>query len=239
MGSGQMLGPTRLQGQVIFDGEALFPPIELALEPGSWTVLLGPSGVGKSTLLRLFAGLEIKGCLKGRVENRLPATLMAQDTALMPWLDVRGNILLGSRLRGGSPDLARLEMVLERTGLRDHAAKRPAKLSGGQRQRVALARTLMEGRPLVLLDEPLSALDAKLRTMMQDLAADLLAGATVLLVTHDPAEAARLADHLYLLDGRGLARLDAPDTPVPRPPTAPEVLACQSALLSALLRGDR
>ena len=185
-------GTVSLSGQVRLDGRALFAPVRLVLPAGKWTALLGDSGVGKSTLLRLLAGLPIGGQFTGRIDNPQPAALMAQDPGLLPWLDVRQNAALGSRLRGTRADAARLDDILARTGLRDHAAKRPAQLSGGQRQRVALARTLMEDRPLVLLDEPFSALDMRLRRTMQDLAAELLRGRTVLMVTHDPAEAAFL-----------------------------------------------
>ena len=228
-----------LSGQVRIGGRALFPQVRLTLAAGTWTALLGDSGVGKSTLLRLLAGLPIGGAFTGRIDNPLPAALMAQDPGLLPWLDVRQNAALGSRLRGTRADAARLDDILARTGLRDHAAKRPAQLSGGQRQRVALARTLMEDRPLVLLDEPFSALDMRLRRTMQDLAAELLRGRTVLMVTHDPAEAARLSDRIAVLTPGGLTLAEAPRAPAPRPPDDPQVLACQGALMARLMAQDR
>lgn len=231
------MNPVILSGQVRVSGQALFPPIRLELRPGEWTSLLGPSGVGKSTLLRLIANLPIGGSLIGRVENRQPVALMAQDPGLLPWLTVRQNAALGARLRGQAADARRLDSILDRTGLADHAAKYPAALSGGQRQRVALARTLMEDRPLVLLDEPFSALDARMRLAMQDLAAGLLKGRTVLMVTHDPAEAARLSDRICLLTEAGLTTEPAPASPVPRPPSDPGVLACQGTLLARLVEG--
>ena len=231
-------GTVSLSGQVRLDGRALFAPVRLVLPAGKWTALLGDSGVGKSTLLRLLAGLPIGGQFTGRIDNPQPAALMAQDPGLLPWLDVRQNAALGSRLRGTRADAARLEDILARTGLRDHAAKRPAQLSGGQRQRVALARTLMEDRPLVLLDEPFSALDMRLRRTMQDLAAELLRGRTVLMVTHDPAEAARLSDRIAVLTPTGLTLAEAPDSPAPRLPDAPQVLACQGALMARLMAQD-
>jgi putative hydroxymethylpyrimidine transport system ATP-binding protein len=232
-----MTQPITLTGSVRIGGAALFLPIRLALDPGKWTSLLGPSGVGKSTVLRLFAGLPVGGVFEGRIEHPQPVALMAQDPGLLPWLTVRQNAALGARLRGEVADGARLDAILERTGLMDNAQKRPAALSGGQRQRVALARTLMEDRALVLLDEPFSALDARMRLAMQDLTAGLLRGRTVLMVTHDPAEAARLSDRIYLLSETGLSQADAPTTPAPRAPTGADVLACQAALLSRLIAG--
>ncbi|MEO0990105.1 MAG: ABC transporter ATP-binding protein, partial [Pseudomonadota bacterium] len=106
-----------------------------------------------------------------------------------------------------------------------------------QRQRVALARTLMEDKPVILLDEPFSALDAQTRAAMQDLAVELLDGKTVLIVTHDPAEAARLGHAIIVMTPDGLTPFDHPAAKVPRPIDDPETLACQAALLR-LLRGD-
>src|SRR5690606_26231795 len=106
--------------------------------------------------------------------------------------------------------------VLAATGLAPHAAKRPGALSGGQRQRVALARVLMEDRPLVLLDEPFSALDIGLRLRMQDLAARVLRGRRVMMISHDPAEAARLADRIVLMTKDGLEEIAAPEGAAPR-----------------------
>lgn len=224
-----------LSGQVRIAERPLFPNIRLDLAQGEWTTLLGASGVGKSTLLRLIAGLPIGGTFDGHVSPRPPVALMAQDPGLLPWLDVRGNATLGARLRGERANPARLAAILSATGLAGHAASRPAMLSGGQKQRAALARTLMEDRPLVLLDEPFSALDARTRLSMQDLSARLLCGRTVLMVTHDPAEAARLSDRIVLLTQDGLSVHPAPPGPAPRPSFDPGVLSCQRALLSRLI----
>lgn len=230
-----------LSGRADLAGQRLFGPLEIAIMPGTWTCLLGPSGIGKSTILRLIAGLEIAAEFNGSVtasdrsglEGRI--AYMAQSDLLFPWLDVTGNVLTGGRLRGEQPDRVRAADVIAEVGLADHAHKRPRHLSGGMRQRVALARTLMEDRPVVLLDEPFSALDARTRAEMQELAARLLTGRTVLLVTHDPAEAARLGARIYAMTGDRIETIAPPAAQPIRPLDDPEVFACQNRLM-ALLR---
>ncbi len=216
---------------------------DLALEVpgGRVTCLLGPSGSGKTTLLRLVAGLlPLPPGARVAADDDTPipprVAWMAQQDLLLPWLDVTGNATLGARLRGQAPDLARAAQVLDQVGLAAHARKMPRTLSGGQRQRAALARTLMEDRPVVLLDEPFSAVDLPTRLRLQDLAAKLLAGRTVLLVTHDPLEALRLADRIVVLTGNP-ARAAAPIVPAgkaPRDPADARLLAEQARLLAVL-----
>ena len=230
-----------LSGRVRIGPETIVGPITLEVRGGCWTCLLGPSGVGKSTVLALLAGLGDHLSFEGelRAGDDAPligrVALMAQSDLLLPWLDVLGNVTLGARLRGERADISRVRQVLDRVGLANHAEVRPAALSGGQRQRVALARTLMEDRPVVLLDEPFSALDAGTRARMQDLAAELLAGRTVLHVTHDPAEAARLGHDVLLLTRSDLVRVEPPATQPPRAHDAPDTLAFQGRLLRQLL----
>ncbi len=231
----------RLSGGARIGGVPIFGPVDLEAPAGQWTCLLGPSGVGKSTVLRLLAGLgddiDFEGeatagdgvSLDGRV------ALMAQSDLLVPWLDATANVTLGARLRGEAPDWDRAREVLRRVGLGAQARRLPEALSGGQRQRVALARTLLEDRPVVLLDEPFAALDARSRSQMQDLAAELLAGRTVLHVTHDAAEAARLGQHVLLMSRDGIARVAHPGTPTPRGYDASETLAFQGRLLRRLM----
>jgi len=229
-----------LDGTCAMAGRPLFGPLTLTIPAGEWTCLLGPSGVGKSTMLRLIAGLEIGGAFAGTVTfdghpaDPAPVAYMAQSDLLFPWLDVTGNVTIGARLRGETPDHARAARLIDQVGLTPQSAQKPATLSGGQRQRAALARTLMEDRPVILLDEPFSALDARTRAEMQSLAATLLGGRTVLLVTHDPAEAARLGHTIRILDERGLHALAAPGTPPVREIDAPETLAAQARLFRKL-----
>ncbi len=206
-------------------------------------MLLGPSGVGKSSLARLIAGLPCPAHLAGGIAASDGAplagrvTLMAQTDQLLPWADALANVTLGARLRGDRPDRDRALALLGRVGLEGHANRRPATLSGGQRQRLALARTLIEDRPVVVLDEPFSALDAATRADMQDLAAEVLTGRTVILITHDPLEAARLATRAWLLAPSGAAPLDLPATAAPRPLSDPATLAAQADLYRRLMPG--
>ena len=223
-------------GSAAIDGTPIFSQLDLTLTPHSWTCLLGASGVGKSTVLRLFAGLAEGVTFDGVLSEAGRVAMMAQQDFLMPWLSVLDNVMLGARVRGERPDKDRARDRLAQVGLTDHADKLPAALSGGQRQRVAMARTLMEDRAIVLLDEPFSALDALTRAQMQELTADLLTGRTVLLVTHDPNEAARLGQKILILTPSGLVEVAAPLTPIPRDIHAPDVLAAQTDLFEQLRR---
>ena len=229
-----------------YGDKPLFDGLDLTLAGGRWTCLLGPSGVGKSTLLRLILGLEGAAGEGGAVEcsDGLPlagrAAFMAQRDLLFPWLSVIDNVTLGSRLRGGrrgGRDVeSRARELLSWVGLAENAGDLPATLSGGMRQRTALARTLMEERPVVLMDEPFSALDAITRLRLQNLAAELLEGRTVLLVTHDPLEALRLGNRIHILSGSP-GRLDDALLPVGAPPrdvAEPGLLEMQGDLLKRL-----
>ncbi|MFY0679360.1 MAG: ABC transporter ATP-binding protein [Thalassovita sp.] len=228
-----------LSGRHRIDGADLFQA-QISLFAGGWTCLLGPSGVGKSTVLRLILGLETGGAFEGEITASDGAPLkdcisyMAQSDLLLPWLTVLENTLIGARLRGETPDHARAVRLLDRVGLSAHQNKKPAALSGGMRQRAALARTLMEDRPAVFLDEPFSALDAGTRADMQELAADLLQERTVLLVTHDPAEAARLGDQIIVMSARSAETWPTPETAPIRDINDPQTLRCQADLLTHL-----
>ena len=184
--------------RLAFGDTVLFEHIEFDLPASEWTCLLGPSGVGKTTLLRLFAGLvpdvenvEVK-CSDGR-ELKSRAAYMAQQDLLMPWLDALGNVTLGARLRHERPDHARARDLLHQVGLTDYQHALPATLSGGMRQRVALARTLMEDRPIILMDEPCSALDPIATARVEQLIHELSSEYSIVIVTHSLQQAARVS----------------------------------------------
>lgn len=231
----------RLTGSVRSGRTMLLRSIDLTVPGGAWTCLLGPSGVGKSTVLHCFSGLdpdlrlqgearaEDGGSLAGRV------ALMAQADMLAPWLSLLDNVMLGARLRQERAEPERARRLLHAVGLEAEVERKPQALSGGQRQRAALARTLYEDRPVILLDEPFSALDVGNRARMQSLAAGALKGRTVLHVTHDPAEAARLGEHLLLLTADGLCTLSPPEGAIPRPPDCPRTLATTGELTRRLM----
>jgi putative hydroxymethylpyrimidine transport system ATP-binding protein len=238
------VGVSIRQARLTFDGAAVFDGLDFSLPAGRWTCLLGPSGVGKTTLLRLIAGLAVpESPTEVAAEDGHPlagrVAYMAQQDLLLPWLGALDNVLVGSRLRGeriGPALTGRARELLDKVGLGDRLRARPAELSGGMRQRVALARTLMEDRPVVLMDEPFSALDAITRLRLQELAARLLAGRTVLLVTHDPLEALRLGHGIHVMSGQPalIGPAIAPAGPPPRPPDDPALLAGQADLLRLL-----
>ncbi|MEL0609866.1 ABC transporter ATP-binding protein [Vibrio echinoideorum] len=222
--------------------------LSLSLNAGKWTVLLGRSGCGKTTVLRYLAGLlddkvEWQGTLA--TSDELPLTdriaYMAQQDLLLPWLSVIDNVCLSHCFQNSASDKAlQSNQVLEllaAVGLADHASTMPDQLSGGMRQRVALARTLMQDKPVVLMDEPFSALDAVTRHKLQSLACGLLRDKTVVLITHDPQEAVRLADNLYVLQGTpaNAQSLSVPNTATPRVLDG-ECAELQQAILDQLER---
>tara|TARA_R110002110_G_scaffold10383_2_gene50985 strand:- start:4633 stop:5382 length:750 start_codon:yes stop_codon:yes gene_type:complete len=204
-------GLTIHDSELRFGGAVVFTGLNLVVQGGGWTAVLGASGVGKTSLLRLVAGLTDKATISGQVdaddgqplENRI--AYMAQQDLLLPWLTALDNVALPARLQQGrvsADDQNRAHRYLDLVGLADESTKLPAALSGGMRQRVALARTLFLERDIILMDEPFSALDAITRFRLQAEASRLLQGKTVMLVTHDPMEALRLADTIYVLDGK-------------------------------------
>ena len=194
-------------------------PLDLHIPAGQFVAVVGRSGGGKSTLLRLLAGLETPTAgdvLAGTTplaEIQDDTRMMFQDARLLPWKSVIDNVGLG--LKGQWRDAAR--QALAAVGLENRAGEWPAALSGGQKQRVALARALIHRPGLLLLDEPLGALDALTRLEMQDLIVSLWQehGFTVLLVTHDVSEAVAMADRVLLIE-EGKIGLDL-TVDIPRP----------------------
>lgn len=227
-----------------FAGKPLFEELSLDVAAGRCTALLGASGVGKTSLLRIAAGLMHPQAGSVVASDHLPlagrVAWMGQQDFLYPWLRVLENVTLGSRLRGEVPDKSRAIALLDAVGLLGRERALPRELSGGMRQRVALARTLYEDRPVILMDEPFSALDAITRAKMQELAVKLLSGRTILLITHDPMEACRLGHSLYVLAGQpariGQA-IHVPGEP-PRALDDESLLHTQGELMRSLVEGD-
>ena len=230
---------------LVFDDTVLFENLSMSLTGGRITCLLGPSGVGKTSLLRLIAGLTpADNATRVACDDGLPVAgriaYMAQSDLLLPWLSVLGNVTLGARLRRQPAATERARALLDELGLGGTADAAPAILSGGMRQRVALARTLMEERPIVLMDEPFSRLDAITRARLQELAVGALGGRTVLLVTHDPLEAIRIADHIVVMAGRP-ATLGSPLSPpgaTPRDPSQAALAELYGTLFRRLTAAD-
>lgn len=229
-----------------FGDRLLFHDLSLHLTEGRTTCVLGPSGCGKSTLLKLIAGssqLPYSGSICFRPQGtKQEVAWISQNDLLLPWLSLLDNVLLGARLRREvtTEKRERARSLLSAAGLGDYEKALPGTLSGGMRQRGALLRTLMEERQVVLMDEPFSALDALTRMRLQDLAVRMLGGKTVVLVTHDPLEALRLADRIIVLAGSPIqvaAELQLEGRP-PRHPGSPEFAGQHADLLAMLLNGD-
>lgn len=225
-----------------FGQQVIFDRLSFDIAGGSFVALLGASGAGKTSLLKIIAGLAkpTSGTVIGSDGQPIARRIayMGQKDLLYPWLTIDQNISLGARLRGEKADRPWAEHLLERVGLSGYGNALPAALSGGMRQRAAIARTLYERQPIVLMDEPFSALDTITRAMIQTLAADLLTQHTVLLITHDPMEACRLSHRLLVLS-RYPAGID--DSHIieglpPRAPDDPQLLKSQSELLLQLVR---
>ena len=211
-----------------YQEKQVFKDFSLCLKGGKWNVLLGRSGVGKSSLLKAIAGLLSPSSYQGTIKADDGSILsgqvswMTQDALLLPWLSVLQNVLIGNKLRQLSGTSAisetKAKSLLADLGLASYLDIKPDNLSGGMRQRTALARTLLEDRPIVLLDEPFSALDAMTRSEMHDLTSHYLTNKTVVMITHDPLEALKLADIVYILKGPTITRAEAfiPSSSPPR-----------------------
>jgi putative spermidine/putrescine transport system ATP-binding protein len=207
--------------------------IDLEVAHGEFFTLLGPSGSGKTTTLRLIAGFELPDAgaveLAGADVTRLPAyardvNTVFQDYALFPHMTVQENVEYGLRIKrvGKQERRARAQEALDMVRLPDLGARKPAQLSGGQRQRVALARAIVNRPRVLLLDEPLGALDLKLRLQMQIELKRIQAGVgiTFVYVTHDQEEALTMSDRLAVFDQGRIVQVGAPEEVYEHPASA-------------------
>jgi iron(III) transport system ATP-binding protein len=208
-----------------YDANPVVRDLSLSAAPGELVCLVGPSGCGKTTTLRLVAGLERvqQGSIEiaGRhvADNRLhmppeerSVGLMFQDFALFPHLSVLDNVAFGLRGQSGSKRSEIARTMLQQVGMSEFAEAFPHMLSGGQQQRVALARALAPQPKIMLLDEPFSGLDTRLRQRVRDDALHVLkqTGTTTLLVTHDPEEAMFMADRIAMMDRGRIVQIGTP-----------------------------
>ncbi|EKM5065463.1 aliphatic sulfonates ABC transporter ATP-binding protein [Cronobacter turicensis] len=214
--------------------------LDLHVPAGQFVAVVGRSGGGKSTLLRLLAGLETPDGGELRAGNapladaREDTRMMFQDARLLPWKKVLDNVALG--LTGDWQPAAR--RALEEVGLADRANDWPAALSGGQKQRVALARALIHRPGLLLLDEPLGALDALTRLEMQEMIVSLWRehGFTVLLVTHDVSESVAMAERVLLIEDGKIGLDMAVELPHPRHHGTPRLAELEARVLNRVMR---
>ncbi|GAA6200787.1 ATP-binding cassette domain-containing protein [Aquicoccus sp. SU-CL01552] len=221
----------KVEGAVIRNG-AFTVTADFEVDPGAKVAVIGPSGAGKTTLIEAIAGFRWveRGRLlwdgrdiTGAAPGARPVAMLFQDGNLFPHLTVAQNAGLGLRpdLRLSAEQKERVTTALARVGLAGMEDRKPGALSGGQQSRAALARVLLQDRPLLLLDEPFAALGPALKTEMLDLVADLAAetGATLLMISHDPEDARRITDQAILV-AEGVAHPPQPtadllDTPPP------------------------
>ncbi|SAL15484.1 aliphatic sulfonate ABC transporter ATP-binding protein [Caballeronia turbans] len=222
-----------------FGERRVLDQLDFSIERGSFVSIVGRSGCGKSTLLRLVAGLD--RATAGVVQRHAPAAarelqvrIMFQDARLLPWKSVLDNVMIG--LPRSKRDDARA--TLAEVGLAEREKDWPSRLSGGQRQRVALARALVHRPDLLLLDEPLGALDALTRIEMQGLIERLWREHkfTALLVTHDVQEAVSLGDRIVLIDAGRITLDTAVSLQRPRTRTAPGFAELEEQVLSRVLQ---
>ena len=202
-----------LEGSLKNDQEVLFKNLKLNINLNKWTSIIGQSGSGKSTLLKIIAGMGLPKVFNNSLissNTNYSFSWMAQNDLLLPWASVIENVTLGQKLRREKIDIKKAKNLLEQVGLINDTKKLPSMLSGGMKQRVALARTLMENKDIILMDEPFSALDSITRSVIQKLTWKLLKNKTVIMVTHDPLEALLLSNYLYFISNKKLMPIKLP-----------------------------
>ena len=211
-----------------FTGRSVIDDFSLSVRRGETVAILGPSGCGKSTLLRCLSGLERPDI--GSIEISGEVGLVFQEPRLLPWLTVRRNVAFAAR---NDDEQARVDRTIALVGLTSAANELPKRLSGGMAQRAALARALIRHPDVLLLDEPLAALDALRRLELQRALADILAftAAAAVLVTHDVNEAIVLADRAIVLEANSARIALALDIAGSARAGDPEAHAAQRAVL--------
>ena len=222
--------------------------VDLDIQAGEFLTLLGPSGSGKTTVLRMIAGFETPDSgsifLNGKDITNLPAyerdvNTVFQDYALFPHMDVITNIEYGLKVKGVAKEERRLKALtaLEQVRLSGYEKRKPSQLSGGQRQRVALARALVNRPAVLLLDEPLGALDLKLRQQMQIELKQLQreVGITFIFVTHDQEEALTMSDRIAVFDRGRIQQIDKPSAIYEKPKN---IFVADFVGVSNLISGD-
>jgi len=236
-----------------YGGQTVLPGLDLTVRPGEFLALLGPSGCGKSTALRLLAGLEFADAgaivVGGRDMSAVPTNrrdlgMVFQAYSLFPHMTVAKNTGYGLRMRKvpAATIADRVRAALELVGLDAFAERYPHQLSGGQQQRVALARALVTEPSVLLLDEPLSALDAKVRVQLRDeiRRIQLRLGITTIFVTHDQEEALAVADRIAVMHAGGIEQIGTPEELYSAPATAfvAEFIG-RSSIVPAVVAGGR
>ena len=211
-----------------FGGNVILDDISLNIEEGEIVSILGPSGSGKTTLLNLIVGITDidKGSLvyNGRDLTRVPMeqrgfNIVFQDYALFPNLNAYQNITYGLKNKPGISSKEEVEELIDLLGLREHLTKKIEQLSGGQKQRVALARTMVMKPKILLLDEPLSALDGVIKESIKDRIKTIAREyhLTTIIVTHDPEEALTLSDRVLIINKGKISQYGKPEEIINRP----------------------
>lgn len=211
-----------------FDGKLVLDEISLSIQTGEIISILGSSGSGKTTLLNIILGIlkqdsgqlifNGKDITKSSLEDR-NFNIVFQDYALFPHLNAKENITYGLKNNKGVTDKKELEEIIALFDLKPHLNKKIAELSGGQKQRVALARTIVMKPEVLLLDEPLSALDSVIKESIKNLIKEISSryNLTTIMVTHDPEEALTLSDRILLLNQGKIAQYDTPKKIIKNP----------------------